>query len=107
LQSEEAIKAAEEVITHERANRKRLNADIKKANAELRELVEKEKKTLSDKVLAEVEKHLQQAVKEKMLADENLGKVKKQLEEKNKSYEELEKFNKQMQEEVKTAQKTD
>jgi DNA anti-recombination protein RmuC len=42
-----------------------------------------------------------------MLADDNLGKVKKQLEEKNKSYEELEKFNKQMQEEVKTAQKTD
>lgn len=57
-QSEEAIKAAEEVITHERANRKRLSADIKKANAELRDLVEKEKKTLSDKVLAEVEKHL-------------------------------------------------
>jgi hypothetical protein len=43
-QSEEAIKAAEEVITHERANRKRLNADVKKANGELRELVEKEKK---------------------------------------------------------------
>ena len=102
-QSEEAIKAAEEVITHERANRKRLNADVKKANADLRELVEKEKKQLSDKVLAEVEKHLQQAVKEKMQSDENLGKVKKQLEDKNKAYEELEKFNKQMQEEVKTA----
>jgi hypothetical protein len=27
-QSEEAIRAAEEVITHERANRKRLNADV-------------------------------------------------------------------------------
>jgi hypothetical protein len=35
-----------------------LNADVKKANNDLRELVEKEKKTLSDKVLAEVEKHL-------------------------------------------------
>jgi hypothetical protein len=46
------------VITHERANRKRLSQDIKKANADLRELVEKEKKNLSDKVLAEVEKHL-------------------------------------------------
>jgi hypothetical protein len=57
-QSEDAIRAAEEVITHERANRKRLNADVKKANNDLRELVEKEKKTLSDKVLAEVEKHL-------------------------------------------------
>lgn len=38
-----------------------------------------------------------------MVADENLNKVKKQLEDKNKAYEELEKFNKQMQEEVKTA----
>jgi DNA-binding protein Fis len=65
-QSEEAIRAAEEVITHERANRKRLNADVKKANNDLRDLVEKEKKTLSDKVLAEVEKHLKQAVQEKM-----------------------------------------
>jgi len=43
-----------------------LNADVKKANNDLRELVEKEKKTLSDKVLAEVEKHLKQAVQEKM-----------------------------------------
>lgn len=65
-QSEEAIRAAEEVITRERANRKRLNADVKKANNELRDLVEKEKKTLSEKVLAEVEKHLKQAVQEKM-----------------------------------------
>jgi hypothetical protein len=35
-----------------------LNADVKKANGELRDLVEKEKKTLSDKVFTEVEKHL-------------------------------------------------
>jgi hypothetical protein len=38
-----------------------------------------------------------------MQADENLGKVKKQLEDKTKAYDELDKFNKQMQEEVKTA----
>jgi hypothetical protein len=42
-----------------------------------------------------------------MLADENLNKVKKQLEDRNKAFEDLEKFNKQMQEEVKTAQKLD
>lgn len=62
----------------------------------MRDLVEREKKTLSDKVFTEVEKHLQQAVKEKMQSDENLGKVKKQLDDKTKAYEELEKFNKQM-----------
>ena len=49
-QAEEALTSAEEVISHERANRKRLSADIKKANQSLRELVEKEKKQLSDKV---------------------------------------------------------
>lgn len=49
-QGEEAITAAEEVISHERANRKRLFQELKKANQDLRELVEKEKKTLSDKV---------------------------------------------------------
>lgn len=32
MSAEEAIVAAEEVISHERANRKRLSQDIKKAN---------------------------------------------------------------------------
>jgi hypothetical protein len=54
-------------------------------------------------VAAELEKTLEYAVKEKMTADENLGKVKKQLEEKTKAYDELEKISKKMQEEVKTA----
>ena len=59
LQSaEEAIIAAEEVISHERANRKRLFQEIKKANGELRTLVEKEKKHIGDKVLEELEVHL-------------------------------------------------
>lgn len=57
-QGEEAIIAAEEVISHERANRKRLFQELKKSNQDLRQLVEQEKKTLSDKVLAELEKHL-------------------------------------------------
>ena len=38
-----------------------------------------------------------------MQADESLNKVKKQLEDKTKAYDELEKFNKQMQEEIKVA----
>ncbi len=60
LQSaEEAIIAAEEVISHERANRKKLFQEIKKANQDLRVLVEQEKKTISDKVHNELDKHLQ------------------------------------------------
>jgi len=58
-QGEEAIVAAEEVISHERANRKRLFQELKKSNQDLRELVEKERKTLSDKILVELDKHLQ------------------------------------------------
>jgi hypothetical protein len=46
------------VISHERANRKRLFLEIKKANQDLRELVEKEKKTLSEKVQQELDRHL-------------------------------------------------
>lgn len=38
-----------------------------------------------------------------MTADENLAKSKKQLEEKTKSYEDLDKMSKKMQEEVKNA----
>jgi hypothetical protein len=102
-QAEEAIVAAEEVISHERANRKRLSQDIKKANMELREIVEREKKYLSEKVTEQLDKTLQQSIKEKMQVDEQLAKVKKQLEEKTKAMEEVEKFNKMMTEEIKTA----
>ena len=93
-QAEEALTSAEEVISHERANRKRLSADIKKANQSLRELVEKEKKQLSDKVQAELEKTLERSIKEKMLVDEELAKTKKLLDDKSKAYEELDKTNK-------------
>jgi len=58
-QAEEAITAAEEVISHERANRKLLFQEVTKANMDLRELIEKEKKNLSEKVQAELDKTLQ------------------------------------------------
>ena len=77
--AEQAIIESEDTISHERANRKQLSANIKQANAELRELVEKEKRQLSVKVAAEVEKTIEYAVKEKMTADENLANAKKQL----------------------------
>jgi paraquat-inducible protein B len=71
-QAEQAICAAEEVITHERQNRKIISAELKQKNAELRALVEKEKKKLQDKVADELEKTLQQALKEKIQAEEAL-----------------------------------
>lgn len=42
--AEQAVIECEETINHERANRKQLSANMKKTNAELRELVEKEKR---------------------------------------------------------------
>ena len=56
--AEEAINAAEQVISHERANRKRLFTEIKKAHTDLKALIEKEKKQLSEKVQEELDKHL-------------------------------------------------
>lgn len=58
-QTEQAITAAEEVITHERNNRKQLFKQIEKSNADLRQLVDNEKKHLSERVQAELEKTLQ------------------------------------------------
>jgi len=58
--------------------------------------VQNEKKTLSEKVQVELDKYLQQAVKEKMLADDSMKKAKVDLEAKNKAFEELEKTNKKM-----------
>ena len=45
---------------------------------------------------AELDKTLEQAIKGKMVSDENLGKVKKQLEDKTKAYDELDKLSKKM-----------
>ena len=43
-----------------------------------------------------MDKTLEQAIKGKMVSDENLGKVKKQLEDKTKAYDELDKLSKKM-----------
>ncbi len=70
--AEHAIVAAEEVITHERQNRKTMSQELKQKNNELRALVEKEKKQLRDKVHDELEITLQQALKEKLAAEKAL-----------------------------------
>ena len=71
-QADSAINESETIIQHERANRKRLSQDIKKANKDLRDLVESENK------------HLEFAVKEKMVTEEAMNKTKKDLDDRNK-----------------------
>ena len=70
--AEHAVIASEEVITHERVNRKTISKELKTKNAELRVLVNAEKKKLQDKVHDELEVTLKQALHEKMTAEANL-----------------------------------
>ena len=63
--AEEAISTCEEIIEHERTNRKEMSQDLKERNATLKALIEKEKKSLSDKVNSELESTLEMAVREK------------------------------------------
>jgi len=102
-QGEQAIVAAEQVISHERANRKILFQNLKKSNQELRDLVEKEKRALSEKVQDELDKHLKQAIHEKMSSDEAMNKAKADLQAKVTAYDELTKQNQKMQEDLKLA----
>jgi hypothetical protein len=57
-QAEIAIGACEEVISHERVSRKEISKELKAKNLELREIVNKEKRRLQDKVHDELEKTL-------------------------------------------------
>jgi hypothetical protein len=49
-QAEAAITTCEEIIQHERTNRKAMSQDLKERNATLKALIENEKKELSEKV---------------------------------------------------------
>jgi len=66
-------------------------------------LVEKEKRTLSEKVQDELDKHLKQAIHEKMTADEAMNKAKADLQAKVTAFDELTKQNQKMQEDLKLA----
>lgn len=90
LQSaEEAIFEAEEAISHERSYRKRITQELKDKNAELRQLVENEKKKLSDKIHEELEVTLKQALKEKMAAEDSLAEAKAVMVERDMVFEEV------------------
>ena len=63
--AEEAITTCEEIIEHERSNRKELSDDLKERNATLKALIEKERKNLQENVNRELESTLEMAVREK------------------------------------------
>lgn len=88
-QAEQAILAAEEVITHERQNRKTISKKLKLKNSELRILVEKEKRTLKDKVHDELELTLQQALREKIQAEQKLEEAQVVMKERDMMFEEI------------------
>lgn len=77
--AEDAIKMCEEIIRHERNNRKEMSQDLKERNATLRTLLEQEKKSLKEKVDTHLEATLQMAVRERMQTSEKLEATTKQL----------------------------
>ena len=91
--AEEAITTCEEIIEHERANRKEMSQDLKERNATLKALIEKEKKSLSDKVNSELESTLEMAVREKELTQELYTATLNELRERTMEIEDLEKEN--------------
>ena len=64
--AEDSIRTAEEVIENERTIRKESSKAMKAEIKELESLVLKEKKSLSDKVSAELDSTLKAAVKERV-----------------------------------------
>ena len=61
-----AITVSEEIISHERANRKEMSRDLKERNATLKQLIDNEKKSLTEKVTNELDATLTMAVREKV-----------------------------------------
>ena len=69
-QATAAISTCEEIISHERANRKEMSADLKERNTTLKELIANEKKSLTEKVSNELDATLSMAVREKVQTQE-------------------------------------
>ena len=63
---EDAISTCEQIIGHERTNRKNISQDIKAKNIELKGIISKEKDTLNNKVVAHMEENLETAVRARM-----------------------------------------
>ena len=65
--AEEAINTCDQIISHERSYRKQMSQQIKSKNAELREIIEEEKKTLSDKIGNKMAATVEMAVQDRLL----------------------------------------
>lgn len=75
----QAIGTAEEIISHERSNRKEMSQDLKERNNTLKELIANEKKSLSEKVTSELDATLSMAVREKLQTQELYSAAKGEL----------------------------
>ena len=95
--AEEAITTCEEIIEHERANRKELSDDLKERNATLKALIEKERKSLQENVNRELESTLEMAVREKEQTAELYMATLNELRQTTKEIEELEQENQALQ----------
>jgi len=73
--AEQSIQAQEKVIFSERELRKQSSKQLKQQNKSLQEMVEKEKKNLSDKVSSELDSTLKMAVREKVEIKMELDKI--------------------------------
>jgi len=87
--AEQSIKVQEGVIMSERELRKMSSKYMKAQNKKLMDLVEQEKKNLSDKVSAELDATLKQAVREKVEIKIQLDSVEKEKAKIMKDYVEL------------------
>lgn len=84
-----AIGTSEEIISHERANRKEMSADLKERNATLKELIANEKQSLTDKVSNELDATLSMAVRERLQTQELYAATLAELQRKNTQFDEL------------------
>ena len=84
-----AIGTAEEIIVHERSNRKEMSQDLKERNATLKELIANEKKSLTEKVSNELDATLSMAVRERVQTQELYAATLKELQRKNTDFDEL------------------
>lgn len=84
-----AISTSEEIISHERANRKEMSRDLKERNATLKELIASEKQSLTDKVNTELDATLSMAVRERVQTQELYSATLAELQRRNTEFDEL------------------
>ena len=87
--AEASIATQEKCINQERELRKNVSKFLKAQNKQLKDMVEMEKRNLSDKVSAELDSTLKQAVKEKVEIKMELDEMRKQMRDQQQEYQEL------------------